>query len=100
VATDRNVLLPSGPGVVGQADEYELSRGGRPPAPAGTGARFSAQEIATTLTGAPLPTRAAPQRAAGGFCLSFCLIHSRPGPFTDVHPDRVCGVRGRWRTSV
>jgi len=72
----------------------------RPPRPAGTGARFSAQEIATTLTGAPLPTRAAPQRAAGGFCLSFCLIHSRPGPFTDVHPDRVCAVRGRWRTSV
>ena len=33
-------------------------------------------------------------------CLSFCLIHPRSAPFTDVHVDRVCAVRGRWRTPV
>ena len=33
-------------------------------------------------------------------CLSFCLIHPRPGPFTDFHPVRVCAVRERWRTPV
>jgi hypothetical protein len=33
-------------------------------------------------------------------CLSFCLIHPRPAPFTDVHPDRVYAVRGRWRTAA
>ena len=32
--------------------------------------------------------------------LSFGLIHPRPGPFTGGHPDRVCAVRGLWRTSV
>jgi hypothetical protein len=32
--------------------------------------------------------------------LSFGLIHPRPGPFTGGHPDRVCAVRGRWRTPV
>ena len=34
------------------------------------------------------------------FCLSFCLIHPRPGPFTSVRSDDVCAVRGRWRTPV
>jgi hypothetical protein len=33
-------------------------------------------------------------------CLSFCLIHSRSGPFTDVHPARVWAGRERWRTPV
>ena len=33
-------------------------------------------------------------------CLSFCLIHSRPGPFTSVRSDGVRAVRGRWRTPV
>ena len=42
----------------------------------------------------------APWRAAWPFCLSFCLIHPRPGPFTSVRSGRVCAVRGRWRTSV
>jgi len=32
--------------------------------------------------------------------LSFGLIHPRPGPFTDVHADRVRAARGRWRTPV
>jgi hypothetical protein len=47
---------------------------------------------------APPPCRPVVSRLAP--CLSFCLIHPRPGPFTDVHPDRVCAVRGRWRTPV
>ena len=42
----------------------------------------------------------APWRAAWPFCLSFCLIHPRPGPFTGAHPDRVCAVHERWRTLV
>src|SRR5215470_11802 len=32
--------------------------------------------------------------------LSFGLIHPHPGPFTDVHADRVRAARGRWRTPV
>ena len=48
---------------------------------------------------------AAPQRCCPGAgrlasCLSFCLIHPRPGPFTSVRSDSVCAVRGRWRTPV
>ena len=48
---------------------------------------------------------AAPQRCCPGAgrlasCLSFCLIHPRPGPFTSVRSDRVCAVRGPWRTPV
>jgi hypothetical protein len=35
-----------------------------------------------------------------GSGLSLGLIHPRPGPFTGGHPDRVCAVRGRWRTLV
>jgi hypothetical protein len=39
------------PGVVGQAEEHELARGGRLSSPAGWDrARFSAQETASTLT--------------------------------------------------
>ena len=48
---------------------------------------------------------AAPQPCCPGAgrlasCLSFCLIHPRPGPFTSVRSDSVCAVRGRWRTPV
>ena len=72
---------------------------GCPPRPAGTGTRLSAQEIASKLTWC---------RSSGGllrrgrpaFCLSFCLIRHRPAPFTSVRSDRVCTVRGRWRTPV
>ena len=72
---------------------------GCPPQPAGTGARCRAHEIASALTGRR-SAAALPRRRPLGPCLSFCLIHPRPGPFTDVHPDRVCAVRGRWRTPV
>jgi hypothetical protein len=53
------------------------------------GARFSTQRIASTLrgrrssdvlfgSGPPVPAS----------CLSFCLIHLRPGPFANVRPVR------------
>ena len=63
------------------------------------GARCGAHEIASTLTG----RRAAAVLPRGGLpgLLSQFLSHSpRPGLFTDVHPDRVRAVRGRWRTVV
>jgi hypothetical protein len=41
-----------------------------------------------------------PRGGLPGPCLSFCLIHPRPGPFTEVHPDRICAVGERWRTPV
>jgi hypothetical protein len=48
---------------------------GCPPRPAGTGARFSAQEIASSSrSAAPQTRRSAVGRPASG--LSFCLIHS------------------------
>jgi hypothetical protein len=33
-------------------------------------------------------------------CLSFCLIHLRPEPFTGGHPGHVRAGHGRWRTAV
>jgi hypothetical protein len=48
----RARAAPTRPDVVGQADEHELARGGWLPASIGRDrARFSAQEIASTLTG-------------------------------------------------
>ena len=41
-----------------------------------------------------------PRRGPPGPCLSFCLIHLRPGPFTCDHPSRVRAGHGRWRTPV
>ena len=72
---------------------------GCPPQPAGTGARCRAHEVASALTGRR-SAAGLPRGRPLGPCLSFCLIHPRPGPFTDVHPDRVCAVRGRWRMPV
>jgi hypothetical protein len=46
------------------------------------------------------PQACCPAEGRLASCLSFCLIHPRPGPFADVHPDRVCAFRGRWRTPV
>jgi hypothetical protein len=33
-------------------------------------------------------------------CLSFCLIHPSPGPFTSDRPRHVRAGHGRWRTVV
>jgi hypothetical protein len=52
----RERVRAVGPGVVGQADEHLHALDGCPPRSAGTGARFSAQEVASTLTGHPLAT--------------------------------------------
>jgi len=46
------------------------------------------------------PQACCPAGAHLASCLSLCLIHPRPGPFTSVRSDRVCAVRGRWRTPV
>jgi hypothetical protein len=51
------------------------------------------------------PPRRSPGAAPQACCpvggrLASCLIHPRPRPFTDVHPDRVCAVRERWRRPV
>ena len=90
----------SGPAWSARPTSTKLARGGRLPAAAGRDrARCRAHEIASALTGRR-STAALPRGRPLGPCLSFCLIHPRPGPFTDVHPDRVCAVRGRWRTPV
>jgi hypothetical protein len=65
-------------------------------------ASFSVYRSRSTITG-HCPASSWPGRrrpSAPGSGLSFGLIHSRPRPFTDVHPDRVCAVRGRWRPPV
>ena len=88
VATDQNAPGPSGPGVVAQADEYELSRGGRLPAPTDQdrgqvqrpGDRHDAHR-------APLPTRAAPRRAARpsiSVSVSFTPVRDRSPMFTQI----------------
>jgi hypothetical protein len=69
----------------------------RQPAEAGPGS--SGQEIASTLTEpAPQTRRSAVGRPAS--CLSFCLIHLRPAPFTSDRSSHVRAGHGRWRISV
>ena len=83
--------------VAGAADA--TLRLGCPPRLAGAGARFSAQEIASTLTG---------HRSSGG-CSGGAAQPSvsvsvsfapRPGPFTSGRPGHVRAGHGRWRTLV
>jgi len=87
-------------GVVGDADDHELARAGRLPASVGRDrARLSARRCPRRSRGAaPQPCCSAEGRPVS--CLSSCLIHPRPGPFTRVRSDGVCAVRGRWRTPV
>ena len=100
VATEGNAPVPSGPAWLAKPTSTNLHAvDGCPPRSAGTGARSSAHGIASTLIGRRSDTCC----HVGGHltsCLSFCLIRSRLGPFTDVHPDRACAVRERWRTPV
>jgi hypothetical protein len=72
------------------------------PRPASTraGAGFSAHEIALTPHWASRCGRAAPVVGRQAPCLSFCIIHPRPAPFTRDRPGRVRAGRGRWRTVV
>jgi hypothetical protein len=67
--------------------------------PTETGPGSSGQEIASTLTSAdPKTGRSAVGRPAS--CLSFCLIHLRPAPFTRDRSGHVRAGHGRWWTSV
>jgi hypothetical protein len=59
--------------------------------------------VTTTHTALLRPATRPPRlgsRPRPGPGLSFGLIHPCPEPFTDVHPDRVCAVRERWRPPV
>ena len=98
--TDGNAAVPLGPAWLARPTNTNLhALDGCPPRSAGTGARFSAQEIASTLTGhrsSGIP----PRRGCLASCLSFCLIRLRPAPFTIGRPDRVRSGRGRWRAPV
>ena len=49
---------------------------------------------------ASLLRRAAAYRAAQAPCLSFCLVHPSPGPFTSDRTSHVRAGHGRWRTVV
>jgi hypothetical protein len=67
--------------------------------PTETGPGSSGQEIASTLTERRSPD--APIRVGRpASCLSFCLIHLRPAPFTRDRPSRVRAGHGRRWTSV
>jgi hypothetical protein len=83
------------PGMVGQADQHELARAGRPGrGRPGRVPRLSAHEIASTLTGHPRLPPSPPGRPPGPG-LSFGLIHPGPEPFTGergvpVRPGQVC----------
>jgi hypothetical protein len=46
------------------------------------------------------PQARRPVEGRPGSCLSFCLIHPRPAPFTNGRPSRVRAGHGRWRTVV
>ena len=72
---------------------------GRPPRSAGTGARFSDEEIASTLTGRR-SSDVLPVEGRLASCLSSCLIHVRAAPFTSDRPSHVRAGHGRWRTAV
>jgi hypothetical protein len=72
---------------------------GCPPRSAGTGARLSAQEIASTLTGhPPVPgRRTRPRDRAWAQLGSFT---PRPCPFTTGHAELISAGPGRWRPLV
>src|SRR5262249_48683286 len=54
-----------------------------------------------TLKASPTP-KASPSASVQpkAACLSLCLIHPRPPPFTGGHADRVCAARGRRRAAA
>jgi hypothetical protein len=95
-----NAPVPSGPAWLARPDEHELARAGRLAAAVGRD-RGQVQR-----PGSPRRLRGVAPQACCSIegrqtsCLSFCLIHPRPGPFTSVRPGHVRARRGRWRTSV
>ena len=95
-----NAPVPSGPAWLARPTSTNLhALDGWPPWPAGTWARFTPRRSPRRSRGvAPQTCCSAEGRPAP--CLSFCLIHPRPGPFTSDRPSHVQAGHGRWRTSV
>jgi hypothetical protein len=62
--------------------------------------RPAAELVRASALSAHCPTMLRQSATAQATCLSSCLIHPHPRPFTSGHPGRVRAGHGRWRTSV
>jgi hypothetical protein len=85
--------------MAGSTSTDQQAVGGWPPRPARRGDWVSAQKIAPECV-APIPKAGIRVSARQGPCLSLCLIHPRPPPFTSGHEPLVRAGHGRWRTVV
>jgi hypothetical protein len=95
LATDGKAAVPSGPAWLARPTSTNLQAlDGCPPRSAGTGARFSAQEIASMLTGRR--SSAVLLRRGPPGLLSQFLSHSPPSGTVHQRPPRWCS--GRWQT--
>jgi hypothetical protein len=107
VRTAGKAQLPSGPAWLARPTSTNLhALDGWPPRSAGTGARLSAHEIASTLTGPYLPAadlRLLPRAGAWSqfwsHSLPFGTVHRRP-PGTNPGRSRTVANRGERRSAL